>query len=138
MEFRTIKEAPIQPLYAQRETAIERTTGIAYNAVGSKMFTLWSEGGFKYNGSNVVSQNIDGDFQRHFWGSTLNLIPETMPKTRAISIEGYKYVEIYSRLRYEAGIGIRWASITLKSGTIETIVGCGVNGSVYGQLKRVS
>ncbi|WP_050613360.1 hypothetical protein [Bacillus testis] len=143
VEVRTVKEAPkqdtkIEPLYTQKETRVERTTGISYNALGYQMFTLWAEGGFKYNGTNVVSQNIDADWKRHFSGSTLNLMPEVMPKTRAVSIEGHKYVEVYARMRYEAGFGIRWATAVLNSGTVESYVGCSVDGSIYGGIKRVS
>ncbi|MEY9975714.1 hypothetical protein [Lysinibacillus sp. RC79] len=138
LEFKTVGQSQIiQPLYAQQYTPIKRTTGIAYSALGAKLFNLWAEASFKYNGSTVASENIDGSYSRYLAGGTLNLIPEAMPKTRTVSLEGYKYAEVYSRLRYQDGIGIQWAQFTIKEAVLESMVGCTVDGSVYGGLKVV-
>ncbi|WP_413363110.1 hypothetical protein [Lysinibacillus sp. 3P01SB] len=139
VEFKTVGQSQaIQPLYTQQTTPVKRTTGIAYNAVGLKMFDLWAEASFKYNGSSVASQNLDGNYKRYAAGGTLNLIPDTvMPRTRTVVLEGYRYAEVYSRLRSQSGIGIQWAQWTIKDALLEAMVGCTVDGSVYGGLKVV-
>ncbi|MEX3745003.1 MULTISPECIES: hypothetical protein [Lysinibacillus] len=145
LEFKTVGQSPetvgqspeIQPLYAQKYTTVQRTTGISYNGLGAQLFTLWAEASFKYNGTTVASENIDGNYKRHMAGATLNLIPEAMPKTRTVSLEGYKYAEVYSRLRYQGGIGIKWAQLTITDATLEAMIGCTVDGSVYGGLRAI-
>lgn len=118
-------------------TRTERTTGVAYNALGLKMFTLWAEGSFKYNGSDVDHVNADGDWQRHFWGSTLDITTRALGSKRFEYVEGYKYAEVYSRLYFEAGFGIRWAQLTFNSGTVEVEVGSTVSGNLYGSATWV-
>ena len=41
-----------------------------------------------------------------------------MPKTRDVNLEGYTYKKVYARLKYESDFGVRWASVTMKSGTV--------------------
>ncbi|MCG5253226.1 hypothetical protein [Brevibacillus agri] len=118
-------------------TDTKRTTGIGYNAQGNKMFTLWAEGSFKYNGKSVEVDTADGDYSRHFWGSTLELTPRKLGEKRTTRVEGYTYAEVYSRLYFEAGFGIRWAQITFNSGSCETLVGSTVDGNMYGTAKTV-
>ncbi|MGE7113675.1 hypothetical protein [Lysinibacillus sp. NPDC047702] len=138
IEFKTVGQSQtIQPLYTQQYTPIKRTKGIAYNALGYELFDLWAEASFKYNGSTVASENLDGSYKRYAAGGTLNLIPEAMPKTRTVSLQGYKYAEVYSRLRYQGGIGIQWAQWTIKEALLEAMLGCTVDGSVYGGLRVV-
>jgi len=138
LEFKTVGQSQtIQPFYTQQYTPIKRTKGIAYNALGYELFDLWAEASFKYNGSTVASENIDGSYKRYAAGGTLNLIPEAMPKTRTVGLDGYKYAEVYSRLRYQAGIGIQWGQYTIKEALLESMVGCTVDGSVYGGIKVV-
>ena len=141
LEFKTVdkeKENEIQLLSTQKYTSIQRTTGVSYSSVGTKLFTLWAEASFKYNGSSVASENIDGDWGRHFWGSTMNITaPAQLVKTRTVSLEGYKYAEVYTRLAVEAGFGFRWASLVLTSATVEAYVGSTVNGNVYGGLQVI-
>lgn len=110
----------------------ERTTGVAYNAVGGKLFTVWAEGQFRYNGSDVEHLNSDGDWNRHFWGSLLTIEDRGLGEERYEYTGGYKYAEVYSRLYFEAGFGVRWAQITFNSGTVEVEVGSTVNGNIYG------
>ncbi|MGE6379235.1 hypothetical protein [Peribacillus muralis] len=136
-EFKTVKEAPLVQPFAEKQTRIQRTTGISYNATGSKCFTLWAESGFKYDGKKVSPINRDADWNRHPAGSTINLLPQVMPKTRDVVLGKYTYKEVYARLKYESGWGIRWASVTMKSGTVESLVGCTVDGSIYGSAKRI-
>ncbi|MBT2649149.1 hypothetical protein J7E52_20975 [Bacillus sp. ISL-34] len=122
---------------AQKVTKKERTTGIAYNAFGGKMFTLWAQGSFNYNGKSVSVATQDGDYNRHFWGSTLNITKPTLGKARKEVVGSQTYSEVYSRLYYEAVFGIKWAGVTMKSGTVETYVGGSKNGHLYGSAKRI-
>ncbi|WP_342615287.1 hypothetical protein [Peribacillus frigoritolerans] len=118
-------------------TKKERTTGIAYNAFGGKMFTLWAQGSFNYNGKSVSVATQDGDYNRHFWGSTLNITKPTLGKARKEVVGSQTYSEVYSRLYYEAVFGIKWAGVTMKSGTVETYVGGSKSGHLYGSAKRI-
>lgn len=117
-------------------TRIQRNTGIAYNASGGKMFTIWAEGQFKYDGKKVSAIHNDGNWQRHFWGSTLYTDSRGMGKIRSYSLEEYNYCEVYSRLYYESTWGIRWAGIALSSDIVEIFVGSTANGSIYGGAVR--
>lgn len=129
-------------LSSWRYTDKERTTGIAYNADGFAMFSVWAEGQFQYNGSDVGHANSDGDWNRYLAGSTLNIEERKLGETRFEYLQDgntqYKYAEVYSRLYYEAGFGIRWAQITLSSGTVEVYVGSTVSGNIYGGATRVN
>lgn len=112
-------------------TANERTTGSAYNALGLKMFDLWASGSFRYDGSKVEVATKDGGYERKFWGSTLELTDRGMGLSRAVDLEGYKYAEVYSRLRTESTLGFRWFGLTLTDTTVEVKIGSTVNGNVY-------
>lgn len=131
-----ILHSEIEPNSAMRAatwsyTANERTTGTAYNALGFKMFDLWASGSFRYDGSKVEVAAKDGGYERKFWGSTLELTDRGMGLSRAVDLEGYKYAEVYSRLRTESTLGFRWFGLTLTDTTVEVKIGSTVNGNVY-------
>lgn len=120
-----------------KTTKTKRTTGIAYNGLGAKMFTIWAEGNFKYDGKTAKHANTDGNVQRHFWGSTLVMQNRAIGAKRTITIGSYKYPEVYTRVYYEAQFGLRWAGITMKSATVEAYVGSSNIGSLYGGTKKL-
>lgn len=124
-------------LAAMKTTKTKRTTGIAYNGLGLKMFTIWAEGNFQYNGKSAKHANADGDVKRHFWGSTLVLNNRAIGAKRTVTVGSYKYPEVYTRVYFEAQFGIRWAGITMKSGTVEAYVGSSHIGSLYGGTKKL-
>lgn len=124
-------------LAAMKTTKTKRTTGIAYNGLGLKMFTIWAEGNFQYDGKTAKHANADGNVQRHFWGSTLVLNNRAIGAKRTVTIGGYKYPEVYTRVYFEAQFGLRWAGITMKSGTVEAYVGSSHIGSLYGGTKKI-
>lgn len=120
-----------------KNTKTKRTTGIAYNALGLKTFTLWAEGSFKYNKSSAKHANADGDVQRHLFGSTLEMVNKAVGKKRTVYEGKQSYPEVYTRVYFESTIGIRWAGVVIKSATVETYVGATKIGSLYGGLKRL-
>ncbi|MBJ6362471.1 hypothetical protein ACFOQM_14490 [Paenibacillus sp. GCM10012307] len=120
------------PLNTWNNTSTSTTTGIGYNALGFKLFTLTASGSFRYNGSDVQTLNSDGNWERHFWGSTLDISERALGASRTIHIGNYKYAEVYSRLYFEGGIGVRWAQFVLNSATVEVNVGSTVTGNLYG------
>lgn len=120
-----------------KTTKTERSTGIAYNGVGGKMFTIWAEGNFQYDGKTAKHNNSDGNFERHFWGSTLDLEKKAEGKERTVRVENYSYPEVYTRVYFESQFGIRWAGITMNSGTVEAYVGGTFAGNVYGGVKEI-
>lgn len=123
---------------ASKTTRTERTTAIAYNALGLKMFTLTAEGNFVYNGTSVRHANSDGTVKRHLFGSTLVLEKQKTGATRIITIGSYKQPEVYTRVYFEAQFGIRWAGVTMNSGTVEAYVGATKTGNLYGGTKRLN
>lgn len=120
-----------------RTTRTERTTGVAYNALGYKMFTLWAEGNFLYNGSSADHANADGNVQRHAWGSTLELDNRAIGAKRTTRIESYLYPEVYTRVYFESNLPVNWGNITMSSATVEVYVGGSQTGSLYGGLKQL-
>lgn len=122
---------------ATKTTSKRKTTGICYNALGAKMFTLWSLGSFKYTGKTVSVATKDGGWQRHFWGSTLNVSKPILGATRSESVGSEKYAEVYSRIYFESVFGLKWAGVTMKSGTVETYVGGSKTGGMYGSARKV-
>ncbi|WP_026701696.1 hypothetical protein [Salibacterium aidingense] len=118
-------------------TDTKRTGASAYNALGTRMFSMWSEGAFSYDGDSVDVASKDGDWQRSFGGSTLYIEERGVGKGRNVVEGDYEYAEVYTRLYYEAGFGIKWAMITLNSSTVETYVGSTVAGSTYGGAQHV-
>ncbi|MDU5143351.1 MAG: hypothetical protein E6230_14320 [Paenibacillus dendritiformis] len=122
---------------AWKTTRTERSTGIAYNALGGKMFTIWAEGNFQYDGKTAKHNNSDGNSERHFWGSTLVLEKKAEGKERTVRVENYSYPEVYTRVYFESQFGIRWAGITMNSGTVEAYVGGTFAGNVYGGVKEI-
>ena len=116
-------------------TRLERTTGIAYNASGNKLFYVWAEGQFKYNGTTVSPSYKDGDYGRYAAGSTINLEERARGKSRTVVVEDQKYSEVYTDVYFESVIGIRWVGLVLKSGTVEAYVGASKYGNMYGGTK---
>ncbi|GIN25554.1 hypothetical protein NSQ93_22605 [Bacillus sp. FSL W8-0445] len=116
-------------------TGKERTTGVGYGLGGAKLFTVWAEGNFSYNGKKVSVISKDGDYSKHFWGSTLTLTSKGMGKERDASIGKYKYKEVYSRLLVESIAGFKWGGVVLRTKTVEVYVGSTVNGNIYGGTK---
>ncbi|MBU5350727.1 hypothetical protein ACN9MH_09810 [Paenibacillus silvae] len=112
-------------------TPNQRTSGTAYNALGLKMFELWASGSFRYDGSKVEVATKDGGYERKFWGSTLELTDRGMGLSRNLDLEGYKYAEVYSRLRTESTLGFRWFGLTVTDTTVEVKIGSTVGGNVY-------
>jgi hypothetical protein len=58
-----------------------------------------------------------------------------MGKERQITIGGYKYAEVYSRLYVESVIGMKWFGVVVDSYTAEVLVGSTQTGNTYGQGK---
>jgi hypothetical protein len=115
-------------------TKKERTTGIAYNSVGSKLFYVWAEGQFQFNGTTVSPISRDGDYGRYTAGSTINLEERARGSARTVAVENYKYSEIYTDVYFESVIGVRWVGLVLKSGTVEAYVGASQYGNMYGSV----
>lgn len=113
-------------------TPLKSTTATAYNGAGGKLFTLEAEGQWQFNGSDVQATFGDGDFKRHFWGSTLNIDVVNRGSERPLFIGGYKYSEIYTKAYVESVFGIRWAGIVYNSFNAEVYVGATQTGNIYG------
>lgn len=120
-----------------KTTKKRKTTGVCYNSLGLKMFTLWAQGSFYYSGKTVSVATRDGDFQRHFWGSTLSTSVRALGKARNEVVGKEQYAEVYSRVYYESLIGLKWAGVVAKSGTVETYVGASKSGGMYGAAVRI-
>lgn len=131
------KNNQVMAVAAWKTTRTERTTGIAYNAFGFKMFTIWAEGNFQYNGTSARHADADGNVQRHVWGSTLVMENRAVGAKRTVTVGSYKYPEVYTRVYFEASLGIRWAGVTMTSATVEAYVGGSQTGSVYGGTKKL-
>lgn len=122
---------------AKLSTKTERTTGVAYGTNGAKLFTLWAEGRFNYDGKKVSVAQKDGDYNKHFAGSGLDIAVRKLGAERDASYGGYAYREVYSRIYVESVIGFKWLGVIINSKTVETYIGAGANGSVYGGLKKI-
>lgn len=121
----------VQPMATWKYTSNQRVTGAAYNSLGLEMFELWASGSFKYDGSKVEVATKDGNYDRKFWGATLNLTPLALGQERMVSIEGYRYAEVYSRLSVDTQLGIRWFGVTISQNTVEAKIGSTIAGNVY-------
>lgn len=141
-EQSTIAEAPDQSdattLASFKTTKTQKATGIAYNALGAKLFTLWASGNFRYNGTTVNHGSSDGDYTRHIFGSFMELKPRYLGHKRTEYEGSHLYREVASRLYFESQLGIRWLGLTLKSGTVEAYVGGTKSGNTYGAARRVN
>ncbi|MDT0163580.1 hypothetical protein [Bacillus sp. AG4(2022)] len=113
-------------------TDTERTTGIAYNAYGGKLFHVWAEGQFKYNGTSVQVQTGTGSYGRYALGSTITLERRVNGGSRFPAVGSETYAEVYTQTYFESVYGIRWAGLVLKSGTCEVYVGASKMGHMYG------
>ncbi|MCY8946219.1 hypothetical protein [Bacillus atrophaeus] len=120
----------------QLTTKTERTTGIAYGTTGTKLFTLWAEGKFSYDGKKVSTVAKDGDYKRHLSGTALLITVRNLGKDRDASHGGYAYREVYSRIYVETIIGFKWAGVVLNSANVEAYVGSTAKGSIYGGTKK--
>ncbi|ARW37817.1 MULTISPECIES: hypothetical protein [Bacillus] len=122
---------------AKLSTRTERTTGIGYGTNGAKLFTLWAEGRFEYNGKKVSVAQKDGDYNKHFGGSGLDISVRKLGAERDASYGGYAYREVYSRIYVESVVGFKWLGVIINSKTVEAYIGAGANGAVYGGLKKI-
>lgn len=137
LEQKTLTDSPDSHASVQGTTKTERTTGVAYGLGGPKLFTLWAEGRFKYDGKKVSATYKDGDYQRHPLGTALAISPRALGQDRDASHGGYAYREVYSRIYVESIVGFKWAGIVLNSALVEAFIGSTAKGSVYGGVKKV-
>lgn len=127
----------VTPYATWKTTKTERNTASTFNAIGTKMFTMWAEGNFQYDGKSAKHANYDGDIQRFTSGSNLVLEKKAEGKTRTNVVDTYKYPEVYTRAYFESSFGIKWLGITMKSATVETYVGASHIGSLYGGARQI-
>ncbi|WP_136607408.1 hypothetical protein [Paenibacillus dokdonensis] len=131
-------EKSLNPMAASWSyTPNDRETGICYNALGGKLFDLYASASFQYNGSDVKVAQSDGDRKQYFFGATLKIDPVNMGTSRFPVIEGYIYAEVYSRLKVDTVLGIKWFGVSIGQSTIEVEIGSTVAGNVYKGVKVV-
>ncbi|NUJ17405.1 hypothetical protein FKN04_12550 [Bacillus glycinifermentans] len=135
LEQKSISNPSVSKAKTTKATGIQRQTGIGYGTYGTKLYTLWCEGNFSYNGKTVKVISKDGDYHKHPSGSILTLDPRGLGKERDASIGKYKYKEVFSRLRVEGVLGFKWGEWIYKARTVETYIGSTVDGNIYGGLK---
>ncbi|CAN2247494.1 hypothetical protein [Bacillus vallismortis] len=136
LEQKTLSGSPKSDANVQGMTKTERSTGIAIGLGGQKLFTLWAEGRFNYDGKKVTASYKDGDYKRHMFGTALAISPRVLGQDRDASHGGYAYREVYSRIYVESIIGFKWAGIVLNSALVEAYIGSTAQGSIYGGVKK--